>query len=115
VQGLTQPNLADSVHLMAKLTMHDRLVHTTMVSDLENFIEEVYGHSVEIQAMEEAGNDDTLSFFATNTLISAHDEQAFNEWKATGEFIPFGTAMLLNFLVRDHHIPSGYYGIVMGY
>lgn len=104
-----------SVLGMPRLKFHDRVVHTVMQSDLENFIEEVYGHSIEIIAMEEAGNDQTLSFFATNTVIKPHDEQIFNEWKATGRFIPFGTAMLLNFLVRDHYIPAGYYSVITSY
>ena len=112
---MTASSAPDSVQGMTKLMMHQRLVNTAMASDLESFIKDIYGHDVEIQAMEESSNDANLSFFATNTLIRPHDEQIFEEWKKTGKFIPFGTAMLLNFLVRDHHIAAGYYSIIIGY
>jgi hypothetical protein len=100
---------------MPKLTMHDRQVHTVMWGDLESFVKQVYGHDIEIAAMEEANNGDNLSFFVTSTMVGSYDREEFTRWKTTGDFWPFGTATILNFLMLDGYIPSGYYMVIIDY
>ena len=98
---------------MTTLKAHKRVVNTVMFSDFEQFVKSTYGHDIEVAAMQEAANGDTLSLFATATALSPEDEREFHIWLRSGNFWYFGLATMLNCMVRDKLIEAGYYNIVV--
>jgi hypothetical protein len=89
------------------LKRRTELTHYVDYSDLETYIEECYGQKVEIAAMEEVGNDTTLSFNIDGEGYS-WDTEKFEAFMR-GEFVPFGTRVILRQLYIDGLIPSGCY------
>jgi O-acetyl-ADP-ribose deacetylase (regulator of RNase III) len=78
--------------------------------DLENFIQEVYGRSIEIVADQEIGNH-TLSWHAHTSpgeQLNDFEEKELNEWVSTGK----GThrlGVIMEDLCNRHLIPTGTY------
>ena len=80
--------------------------------DLENFIEEVYGHKHCVVSSEECGNDTTLAFNGIGKYpedIDEEDREDFKEWEETGKHMFMGTRQLLEELCLAEHIESGDY------
>ena len=93
---------------MLKLPYTTKTTHYVSYNDLEYFIKEVYGFTLDLCAAEEASNDSHLTY-DIDGIVEEYDrediEQLFN-----GEWVGFGTGRLaLTKLCVDGHIPAGNY------
>jgi hypothetical protein len=97
---------------MSELKCEKTQVIKVEYGDLEDFIEEVYGHKHEIVAAEEVSNYTTLSFAEIGEHPEDYDEferEEFTEWHESGKFWRCGTRNILEALCLAGHIESGDY------
>lgn len=74
--------------------------------DLEQKIEEVYGHYYEIPPNEECGNDVSLEFNVDSTGVTGWELDKLNDFKA-GLEPQWALSYILKDLASNGHIPAG--------
>jgi hypothetical protein len=93
--------------IIMPLKISTELTHYVEYHDLDAFIAQIYGFEYTVTAAEECGNDTSLSFNVDGS-IQPWDEEDFAKLK-NHDWVPYRTGMILNFLARDKHIPTGMY------
>ena len=97
---------------MPELKCKKKTVIRVEYGDLEAFIKEIYGHTHEIVAAEEASNDSTLSFSGVGEYPEDYDEfdrEDFAKWQESGKHWPWGTQTILEELCLAGLIEAGDY------
>lgn len=85
--------------------------HYVNYSDAEQAIKEHFGKTFEIVAMEEMGNNSSLTF-SVDGEISPDAQKAFNAWLyGDNDALMFQTSVLFNYMVSFGVIPKGDYVI----
>jgi hypothetical protein len=93
------------------LKVQTQIVHRVDYNDLEEFIQEEYGHSISIVADLESSNDSAETFsIVKKEILSRWDLEKVEKFKATGDY-DRSTSALLQDLVNRDLAPEGNYVI----
>lgn len=104
---MTHSRPACIVWSMTTLNITTKQTHYVDAFDLEAYIKELFGVEYPIPAAEETGNDVSLTYDIDGELPSYDVEDV--EKILRGEWIPFRTRQLLNFMAKQGKIPTGSY------
>jgi hypothetical protein len=89
------------------LNYSTRSTHYVDYSELQRYIKAVYGFEYPIVAAEETSNDTSLSY-DIDGQIESWDREDFAKL-TTGQWVPYRTRMLLNWMASEDRIPLGAY------
>lgn len=91
------------------LEMTVKTVFEVDYSDLDNFIEEVYGHQYEIVGAEECGNYCSKTYNIKKEALDDYDVKRLNEFIANGKYQYLSPNVLLTDCCNRDLIPAGEY------